>query len=501
MTRGIGPRFSAYIEEDHHTDDAIPFHCAQALPGLLLGLSAGLASVGVTLGLDGELSRIFLGLVFLGSAVLLGLRSEPLVEVRKATRSGRVRQASPRWLGFALPASRKGQPQSEEGEAEDTEGRTAGGSVEDDEAPTDPVVLPGPGAAPRFAREPHAGKENPVQHPPPSPRRQLLIARDQLRVLKSATTWQQVEEELIQLPRRAGDPRRLMEILQIFVRSTTNGAHLWLARDLLLRISMADDSLGIDVMDARERGVANSLASGILDHLPDRSRLRARRIVMESMRAIPAGRFLMGSPEREAGRSEIEGPVHEVVFRRGYSMMSVPVTNALYELFDPGHRAHRLSTFSADHPVVHVTWYEAALFAEWLGYRLPTETEWEYAARAGSRGRYWSGDRREDLDKVGWFNGNNAWSTRAVGRKPPNPWGLHDVHGNVWEWCEDHSMRDYSQGPPVDPHLPFLSSDSSARRVVRGGSWVFSARYCRSAYRYESDPRYGLEGIGFRLAG
>jgi formylglycine-generating enzyme required for sulfatase activity len=123
-------------------------------------------------------------------------------------------------------------------------------------------------------------------------------------------------------------------------------------------------------------------------------------------------------------------------------MLGVPVTWAMYRLFDPGHDAARdtfdgkLSPEAQDEvPVYNVSWYASVMFAEWVGARLPLEPEWEYACRAGTKTRFWSGDTDEDVARVGWTDENSDGHPHPVAQKPKNAWGLHDVHGNVWEWC------------------------------------------------------------------
>jgi hypothetical protein len=144
----------------------------------------------------------------------------------------------------------------------------------------------------------------------------------------------------------------------------------------------------------------------------------------------------------------------------------------------------------ANNPVEQVSWDDAVAYCARLSslpaevaagrvYRLPTEAEWEYACRAGTTTEYSFGDNEQDLGKYAWFETNSGGTTHAVGKKRPNGWGLYDMHGNVFEWCSD--------------------ADGSYR-VYRGGSWILSARYCRSAYRNGNVPSHRLNYLGFRLA-
>ncbi|HMW02914.1 MAG TPA: formylglycine-generating enzyme family protein, partial [Acidobacteriota bacterium] len=174
------------------------------------------------------------------------------------------------------------------------------------------------------------------------------------------------------------------------------------------------------------------------------------------------------------------------------------------------------SNFNGDNlPVEQVSWEAAVEFLRRLNasggkflYRLPTEAEWEYACRAGTTTRYSFGDDEKLLGEYAWYDDNSAVddgfsediaesSTQPVGKKKPNAWGLHDMHGNVWEWCLDW-YHDTYQGAPPD-NRPWDDGTSHQYRVVRGGSWLDSARYCRSARRRNVAPQIGLSAVGFRV--
>ena len=130
-------------------------------------------------------------------------------------------------------------------------------------------------------------------------------------------------------------------------------------------------------------------------------------------------------------------------------------------------------------------------------YRLPTETEWEYVARAGTTTAYSFGESEADLGRYAWFGQDFAsGGSHPVGTKEPNPWGLYDIHGNVWEWVQDWYGADYyASSPSMDPKGP----DSGAERVVRGGSWHITGNGWRSAFRRDYDPDYRGISIGFRV--
>ena len=128
-------------------------------------------------------------------------------------------------------------------------------------------------------------------------------------------------------------------------------------------------------------------------------------------------------------------------------------------------------------------------------YRLPTEAEWEYAARAGTQTAYHFGNAAQRLGQYGWYRDNSASETHPVGQKRPNAWGLYDIHGNVWEWTADWYAY-YPRGAMPDPRRPRLR----AIRVNRGGSWRSNAHYCRAAYRGWNLPDRRHDALGFRLA-
>ena len=226
---------------------------------------------------------------------------------------------------------------------------------------------------------------------------------------------------------------------------------------------------------------------------------------------IPAGEFDMGSRERDNER-----PIHRVRISHGFWMGKFEVTNGQYRRFlekrdhEIGHAAAPSrpapvagsgNEFAGpEHPMIWVTWDNAQAFCHWMSgqvngtARLPTEAEWEYACRAGMIGQFWSGNADSDLDAAAWHAGNSGGQTHPVGRKRSNAWGLHDVSGNVWEWCQDWYGA-YSADPATDPAGPW----SGTNRVLRGGSWDTYPLRCRSAYRNFSEPACACDYYGFRI--
>jgi formylglycine-generating enzyme required for sulfatase activity len=149
-------------------------------------------------------------------------------------------------------------------------------------------------------------------------------------------------------------------------------------------------------------------------------------------------------------------------------------------------------------------WNDAQEFCKMLSkltsrqYRLPSEAEWEYAARAGSTGDYCFGDDERLLDEYAWYEKNSDSKTHSVGQKKPNDWGLYDVHGNVWEWCEDVWHADYKEAP-VDGSA-WVSGGDQDWNLLRGGSWIYGAVSARAVFRSISNPVDRREFIGFRVA-
>lgn len=224
---------------------------------------------------------------------------------------------------------------------------------------------------------------------------------------------------------------------------------------------------------------------------------------------IPPGRFQMGSMPGEQGHGTDEVPPTEVIITRGFWMGKYEVTQEEYAaLMGVNPSGFQGGT---NRPVESVTWNEANAYCnkkttvEHEGgrlpagfvYRLPTEAEWEYACRAGTTTRFSFGDDLTNTELVGygWFIDNSDSTTHAVGRLKPNPWGLYDMHGNVWEWCHDLWEDAYPGGTVTN----YTGPTEGWLRVARGGSWLYDAAFCRSANRDNYGPDNRCSDIGFRV--
>lgn len=237
-----------------------------------------------------------------------------------------------------------------------------------------------------------------------------------------------------------------------------------------------------------------------------------------AFRFCPPGTFTMGSPTSEEGRYARETE-HQVTFTRGFWMMETEVTVGMFKAFvnETGYESNgELPTaflnnsisrnskyswfnpgFSQDdnYPVTTISWKDALFFCKWLSMKtgqdimLPTESQWEYACRAGTIGAF-----AGSLDDMTWYESNSDKHAHPVGTKKPNAWGLYDMHGNVFEWCHD-VYKNYPSGSVTDPEGPPYVA---APTICRGGSWVNEPDSCRSASRAGYEPLDRLNSLGFR---
>ena len=226
--------------------------------------------------------------------------------------------------------------------------------------------------------------------------------------------------------------------------------------------------------------------------------------VVQRMRYIRPGRFLMGSPETENGRSDYEGPQHQVTLTKGFWLAATPCTQELWKAVMGTNPSHFKG---AKRPVEQVSLDDVAFFLTKLGKglkrgnmvaRLPTEAQWEYACRAGTQTSTYAGEEEAVRKEIAWYSANSSSKTHEVAQKLANPWGLFDTLGNVWEWCADiwSGNYNYSGGRPVNPEGPDVGPDW----VYHGGSWHSRARNIRAAARGRYGPGSRHDYLGFRFA-
>ena len=227
-----------------------------------------------------------------------------------------------------------------------------------------------------------------------------------------------------------------------------------------------------------------------------------------TMIVVPAGTFLMGSPEGKDNGDDQERPRHEVTIAKPFAVGRTDVTFAEWDICVAAGACPKVPDVDAgwgrgERPVVLVNWEEAKSYAAWLkrmtgkDYRLLSETEWEYAARAGNQGRWSFGDDEHQVHDYAWFRGNSSDQIHPVAKKKPSAFGLYDMHGNVWQWVEDCYHNSY-QGAPSNGSQ-WVEGCSEDKRVVRGGSWFSTGDRVRSALRYRHRSYSHVDNVGFRV--
>ncbi len=221
---------------------------------------------------------------------------------------------------------------------------------------------------------------------------------------------------------------------------------------------------------------------------------RFQEHILSLMKPLDGGSFQMGTA-LERRRHFIGETPRRTITLSPFSMASIPVTNAIFGLLD--RRRLQFSGEDLQKPAVNVTWYEATLFALWMGCRLPTECEWEFACGSGSEGE-WACEGEIFLKRMAWYADNSRGIIREPGQLEPNAFALYDMHGNVWEWCQDtYAQSSYARLGIIDPvHIGHMSSN----KVCRGGSVDSLAEMCRTQYRLCEPPEFFASDLGFRLA-
>jgi formylglycine-generating enzyme required for sulfatase activity len=333
-------------------------------------------------------------------------------------------------------------------------------------------------------------------------------------VLALTEKWGERRAVYALLPELVGEPGRALRLLDQLRRRTHNGNDLFFLDHAVQEVARRFPENAHEATELRTR---------LYDHIPAPPEELFQWIDtpingrVPLWREIPAGRFEMGSPQREGIFDE--RPLHNVKIERAFRCSVCPVTQAQFIAFDSTQQFQRWKGVRAEelphHPLVGVTWYEAISFCRWLsatfpwarGARLPVEAEWEYACRAGSRSRYWSGEKKRDLSRVSWYEVNSGLRTHRVGEKPANPRGLYDVHGNVWEWMLNPFTDSYAgreEGvahDPLDVQLDAAASEAvgGGRRVIRGGCFRSNTIEVRAAFRAGRGPGGESGDLGFRV--
>lgn len=225
--------------------------------------------------------------------------------------------------------------------------------------------------------------------------------------------------------------------------------------------------------------------------------------IVQRMRWIPPGRFMMGSPESEPGRFTDEGPQHEATVDEGFWLFDTPCRQELWTAVTGDNPSHFKGP---KRPVENVSWRDTLDFTTKLSnlvrglpLQLPSETQWEYACRAGSEAATYAGgfdpddsETQDELQRIAWYSANAGGTTHDVGELRPNVWGLFDMLGNVLEWSQDTWCDRYDRERQA--------YDESADRVIRGGGWDDSARYVRAASGDGYHPGYRVNRLGFRCS-
>ena len=219
--------------------------------------------------------------------------------------------------------------------------------------------------------------------------------------------------------------------------------------------------------------------------------------VQFTMMPVEAGTFTMGATSEQVNPGSDEKPTHQVTLTNNYYIGQTEVTQALWKAV----MGSKPSYYKGDNrPVEQVSWNDCHEFITKLNsltgqkFRLPTEAEWEYAARGGKKSKGYQYSGSNNLDEVAWYGGNSSFQTHDVATKQPNELGVYDMSGNVWEWCQDW-YGSYSRTSQTNP----TGATSGSRRVNRGGSWFYGARLCRSSNRFNYSPSYTSYYLGLRL--
>jgi len=272
------------------------------------------------------------------------------------------------------------------------------------------------------------------------------------------------------------------------------------------------NSMNESLNNSLNKSIDNSISNSINNSINNSIKSLSDSLIINSVGMefilIPAGEFNMGSPMREKRRKLWESPVHKVTIKEPFYLGRYLVTQEQWKKVMGNNPAY----FKGEkHPVENVSCNEIQVFFRNLNalesddgtsriYRLPTEAEWEYAARAGTGTAYFFGEDESKLTEYAWFLENSGFETHPVGLKKPNPWGLYDIYGNAGEWVQDEYHISY-KGAPTDGRAweNSFPSVSTPVRIRRGGGWNGNAGCCRSAERLFAAQDKKLNSLGFRV--
>jgi formylglycine-generating enzyme required for sulfatase activity len=328
----------------------------------------------------------------------------------------------------------------------------------------------------------------------------LPLANARSWLAKRAGDINEIDSKFIVLSRKAAQrrQRRVQALVGALLALLTLGSAAWWKEDLLReqyhwRIAMGPSVLTVE--QEKEKAAT------------PRSEFKECATGCPTMVVVPAGKFMMGSPESEKDRVDDEGPQHEVTIPKPFACGKTEVTFAEWDTCVAAGACSYASDVTlgrGDRPVIWVSWDDAKRYVDWLSrisgkeYRLLTEAEWEYAARAGRQTRFSFGDDEAQLDQHAWYKSNSETKTQPVGKKAANAFGLYDMHGNVDEWVKDTWHENYEDAPTDGS--PWVKDGDVNERVVRGGHWLSDSQHLRAASRrwLTAGGRDGV--LGFRLA-
>lgn len=219
---------------------------------------------------------------------------------------------------------------------------------------------------------------------------------------------------------------------------------------------------------------------------------RYQEFIAKNMKEIKSTTFDMGSKKDAKIRYCGEEPLHKVTLDT-FLISDIVITQEIYAKYNPQHQ----NEVEKGKPVCNVTWYDAFMFCKWIGCRLPSEAEWEWASRGNNLDSYWCCNAESELESYAWYSENSKGIIRTVAQLQPNLFGLYDMHGNVWEWCMDsYDANYYAMSPVKNP----INLKRGIKKVCRGGSINAFSEMCRCNFRNYENSDLSANDIGFRLA-